>query len=50
VAHAEAAGAVAAVIYDDVYEPLILMAKVGGWVGGLGVRWKAREGRRLCAC
>ncbi|EFN56592.1 hypothetical protein CHLNCDRAFT_51582 [Chlorella variabilis] len=27
VAHAEAAGAVAAVIYDDVFEPLILMAK-----------------------
>jgi hypothetical protein len=28
VAHAEGAGAVAAVVYDDVYEPLILMAKV----------------------
>ncbi|PRW61507.1 receptor homology transmembrane domain- and RING domain-containing 1-like isoform X1 [Chlorella sorokiniana] len=27
VAHAEGAGAVAAVVYDDVYEPLILMAK-----------------------
>ncbi|KAI3427065.1 hypothetical protein D9Q98_007005 [Chlorella vulgaris] len=27
VAHAEAAGAVAAVVYDDVFEPLILMAK-----------------------
>lgn len=31
VAHAEGAGAMAAIVYDDVYEPLILMAKV--WQG-----------------
>lgn len=29
VAHAEQAGAVATIVYDDVFEPLVLMAKVG---------------------
>jgi len=30
VRHAEAAGAVAAIVYDDAYEPLIIMSKPVG--------------------